>query len=297
METIIIDHLVQLDKPDSDTLFFNSFGRKNIVFIFKTSYYRHSDFTGSLSFKSALYGEEIYEFDNTRIKVDQQKYLLLNNGRTYCNEVEKNKSVYTLSVFFEEKYFQNVLSSFMSSNEALLDSVYDSKIQQINLFENLYIKNAELIHLLQVFNNSVETSKLTQAELEKFVYDLSVLILKEQKKIIKERTNNIKAAKRSTRIELCRRAHKVKDYIDSCYDEEISLQKLSEVAYLSPFHLLRVFKQVFSQTPHQCITQTRLQKANELLQRDEHTRKEIAQKIGMPDIRSLNRFLLMRNNT
>jgi AraC family transcriptional regulator len=47
--------------------------------------------------------------------------------------------------------------------------------------------------------------------------------------------------------------------------EEVSLEDLAKVAYVSRFHLIRMFKQTYGETPYQRLTRLRLQRAQRLL--------------------------------
>ena len=58
---------------------------------------------------------------------------------------------------------------------------------------------------------------------------------------------------------------RIKEYLQACYAEEITLQKLAQVANLSPFHLIRVFHQAVGLSPHAYQTQLRLEHARTLL--------------------------------
>jgi AraC-like DNA-binding protein len=56
-----------------------------------------------------------------------------------------------------------------------------------------------------------------------------------------------------------------KEYLEAYYAEEVTLQDLANVANLSPFHLIRVFRQAVGLSPHAYQTQLRLSHARTLL--------------------------------
>ncbi len=58
---------------------------------------------------------------------------------------------------------------------------------------------------------------------------------------------------------------RVREYIEDCCDEDISLSRLSAVANLSAYHLIRVFTRETGLQPHKYLTQARVNKARELL--------------------------------
>lgn len=58
-------------------------------------------------------------------------------------------------------------------------------------------------------------------------------------------------------------------YINRHFNEAVNLEKLSELRMTSKFHLLRLFKRYYGQTPKQYLTDKRIEKARELLSRGE----------------------------
>jgi transcriptional regulator GlxA family with amidase domain len=58
---------------------------------------------------------------------------------------------------------------------------------------------------------------------------------------------------------------RAKEYLRAHYAEEVPLQELAKVAYLSPFHLARVFRQTVGMPPHAYQTQLRLAHAKTFL--------------------------------
>ncbi|MGB5287768.1 MAG: AraC family transcriptional regulator [Ignavibacteriaceae bacterium] len=54
-------------------------------------------------------------------------------------------------------------------------------------------------------------------------------------------------------------------YINNNFDNELKLDLLSHIRFTSKFHLLRIFKRYYGQTPKQYLTNKRIAKAKELL--------------------------------
>ncbi len=102
--------------------------------------------------------------------------------------------------------------------------------------------------------------------------------------------NKIPVNKVSTKIVLYQRLQNAKDFIDKSFDTKLSLRKLAEEACLSEHHFLRHFKTAFDITPHQYITQKRLEKARILLLNTEASISEISEQIGMDNLSSFSRL-------
>lgn len=67
------------------------------------------------------------------------------------------------------------------------------------------------------------------------------------------------------KIYLYRRIVQAKLFIDSHYAEKIDLNNISDEAYFSKFHFIRLFKKIYGKSPHQYLTYVRLEKAKDLL--------------------------------
>ena len=78
-----------------------------------------------------------------------------------------------------------------------------------------------------------------------------------------------------------------KVYIDENYNEAIDLEQISQQAFLSRFHFHRLFRQVYKRTPHQYITQKRLDKAKDLLS-DNRLVTEVCNEVGFESIGSFS---------
>jgi len=68
------------------------------------------------------------------------------------------------------------------------------------------------------------------------------------------------------KIYLYRRIVHAKLFIDSNYAEDINLSDIADEAYFSKFHFIRLFKSTYGKTPHQYLTNVRIEKAKLLLQ-------------------------------
>jgi AraC-like DNA-binding protein len=54
-------------------------------------------------------------------------------------------------------------------------------------------------------------------------------------------------------------------YINTNFDKELNLDLLSHIRFTSKFHLLRLFKRYYGQTPKQYLIDKRIEQAKELL--------------------------------
>lgn len=56
-----------------------------------------------------------------------------------------------------------------------------------------------------------------------------------------------------------------RNYINTNFDKKLNLDVLSKVRFTSKFHLLRLFKKYYGQTPRQYLIDKRIEKSKELL--------------------------------
>lgn len=57
----------------------------------------------------------------------------------------------------------------------------------------------------------------------------------------------------------------IRNYIENNYETDLSLEILSHVQYISKYHLLRLFKKYYGQTPRQYLIDKRVKKSKEHL--------------------------------
>jgi len=65
---------------------------------------------------------------------------------------------------------------------------------------------------------------------------------------------------------LYRRIVQAKLFIDTRFADKINLDEISNTAFFSKFHFIRLFKNTYGKTPHQYLTSVRIEKAKLLLQ-------------------------------
>jgi AraC family transcriptional regulator len=76
------------------------------------------------------------------------------------------------------------------------------------------------------------------------------------------------------------RLRKVEDYVRAHLAENISIERLAELAELSPFHFSRVFKDSTGMTPLQFVIRERMLRARQLIRETSGSLIEIALEVG-----------------
>ncbi|MDM9379098.1 AraC family transcriptional regulator [Chlorogloeopsis sp. ULAP01] len=76
------------------------------------------------------------------------------------------------------------------------------------------------------------------------------------------------------------RLRKAIEYIDENLDQDLSLVEIADVVQMSMYHFSRLFKQSTGLSPHQYVTNCRIEKAKRLLARTEEAINQISQQVG-----------------
>src|SRR6266850_2247529 len=85
-------------------------------------------------------------------------------------------------------------------------------------------------------------------------------------------------------VETYQRLVRARKFIDQCYYLPLDLHQISSEACLSRFHFLRLFRRAFNKTPHQYLTQRRIEKAKELLSSSGLTVTDVCFEVGFESL-------------
>lgn len=82
----------------------------------------------------------------------------------------------------------------------------------------------------------------------------------------------------------------VKDYIQSHFEQELSLNDLAELVYVSPYHLVHTFKNDVGMAPIQYLIHCRIEEAKRLLRSTELSVSDISNRVGYPNSNYFNQI-------
>jgi AraC-like DNA-binding protein len=91
----------------------------------------------------------------------------------------------------------------------------------------------------------------------------------------------------SISADLYQRIVSAKVFIDENFQGPVSLEAIAQKAFLSRFHFLRLFSQVYRKTPHQYLTFKRIEKAKDLLAENKPI-NEVCTEVGFESIGSFS---------
>jgi AraC-like DNA-binding protein len=83
---------------------------------------------------------------------------------------------------------------------------------------------------------------------------------------------------------LCR----ARRFIDEAFDRPLNLDQISDAACFSRNHFLRMFRRAFNKTPHQYLTERRIERAKELLALGQLSVTDICFEVGFQSLGSFS---------
>jgi AraC family transcriptional regulator len=231
-------------------------------------------------------GAEEHRLQRRRVVLDEDAYLILNGG-TPCHSVYRgDQGAWPFAVFFGRDQL----------DEALRDRLPDDDGPAppgICFLEHLRPHGDAVSQRLRELARHVESGEHDPLWCDEQVTQLLAEALRLEREL-QQVSRRIASVKAATRRELLRRVMLASDFICSHHDHAITLDDIAGAAGLSPFHLLRMFRQVHGVTPHAYLLAKRLLVAERLLQRTQLDLTEIAARSGFGTRWSLFRHLRRR---
>jgi AraC family transcriptional regulator len=281
--TMYFTQLPNHDDPGFDeAVHYGRFKKQNMVFnAFSTQSYCPNH-VGCLSIKTVVKGEEWYGIDNHKVAVRPGQFLILNNDQPYSCEIYRGQGAKTLSVFFEKTFAAAIFHDMLHTEENGLDQPGNHDTETPEFYQTLHPVDHQLNHHLTTLVTQLDTEGYDRAQTdEHLTFVLRHLVSTHKKET--RLANQVNAIKASTKKELLRRLCIAKDIIHSQYDQPLDLARLGAEACLSTPQLIRQFKTVFHQTPHQYLMGIRLQHAAEKLKTSDIPVSELAWHCGFND--------------
>lgn len=226
----------------------------------------HSDL---LSLKFAFRGTEYYCINRNKIPISNNKFLVVNADQLYSSFIRSSDWVNSFAVYLDETFFNQVVTAYATPDEVLLDNPGYRHSQSIWFFEQVYTITPALNRYVRTFKTELETSSLNPVRQEEYLHQILAALLTTYQTKLTQTAGALSSVKASTRLELYRRLHLAKAFIDDQADTDVQLVDIAHTAMLSKNHLLRHFKSLFGCSPYQHLVNRRMELAKDkLLQSD-----------------------------
>ena len=249
----------------------------------------YPEHSGPLSLKTVRSGREVNEVGRARFAVTPGHYLLLNDKQRHAHAVEEDAEVFI--VMFRGGLAAEVLASLTTPTDKLLDNPKATP-KPLEFFERTYPEDAVLTSLLEELQRRLcevnfRDFGTNQSALETLFHPVLKRLLGLHYNIYRE-IEKLPAVRLATKVESYRRLWRARDFIEASFTEPVALARIAEAAELSPHHLLRLFKRVYGETPHQFMTRRRLEHAQFLLEHTDRSVTDICFDIGFESLGSFS---------
>lgn len=244
---------------------------------------------GPFSLFYNLSGESKVRVANKQVALQAGFFFLSNASQIY--DLEIPAAAETFNIHFGEHFLEEVLTSCQYPEQ--LDADWRARERPYYVYNRVYPQNPRLQALIQGIHQRKQSAFLDPLWLEEQLYYILCTILSiSQRDFL--RMQQLPAMKASSREEIFRRLSLAVDFIYAHFDQQLTLEELARCACFSKFHFLRLFKIAFGQSPHQFITQFRIQKAKEWLRHTDWPIHLIASQIGLENTSSFSRLFYQK---
>jgi AraC-like DNA-binding protein len=234
----------------------------------------------TLSVKAAWGGRERYFLRERELAVDDDHWLLLNEGRVYGSRIHNKHPVTSFALFFAPGLPEQVAAQRLQSLAAQLD-VASVAPRGIEFEEHLRPHGDAVSRRLRSMHADVQAGETSEDWLE----TQALLLLAELLGALRSPD----ASRRSAQGELRRRLRLAADFIDTCHAQPLALADMARAACLSRYHFVRHFRALYGITPYAYLLRKRAAVARRLLAQGERDREHVALACGFA-----NRFALAR---
>ncbi len=263
-------------------MFYRRWGRETCLVSGSGRHFEYGTHRQTLSIKAAWGGSERYFLREREVSVDDDHWMVLNEGRAYGSRVQAQRPVTSFSIFFRPGLAGEVAAQRQRTLHGALDTP-DAAAASPEFSEHLRP------------HDSVVSWRLRAMQADALAGERSEVWLEQQTLLLIEELLAASAAQwppthsKTAQRELQRRLRLAADYIDTCHTEPIGLADMAAVACLSRYHFVRHFRELHGITPYAYLLRKRARVAQRLLDAGERDRERVALLCGFA-----NRFALAR---
>jgi AraC family transcriptional regulator len=243
--------------------------------------------TADLSIKTMSNGLALYDIEGARFAVEEDTYLILNEQQPYQITIESSSIVTSFCIFFPQGWAEQVWRGLHETTNTLLENPFASQASSVHFFERVRPRHEPIFSAVMALRDDLQQRVVESGELEERLrYLLAGMITTEYD--FRDEAEKLSMLRANTRFELYRRLYRARDYMHAHLPQPLNLPEIAQVAYLSPYHFLRMFKQAFGQTPHAYLTLKRIERARFLLERTAVPITDICFDVGFESLGSFS---------
>ena len=253
--------------------------------------YECAEYPAGIGVLGSMKGNCDYYVNGAKQPIDGTRTFFINRGSKLSVKCKGNGSAPVL-LFFRTALPDLVQHSLNFGNEVLLDEPFDNLPYDFSYLERAHLDPRLRATISSLIELGSSCSAFASLSADILIRDLFEDLLKANREGYK-RSQNIGAAKASTRLEIFRRVSHARDWMEANFRRDITLEDIAAEAAMNSQHFLRMFKQVYLITPHQYLIERKLKRARQLLESTELTINDICADIGFESVFSFS--LLFKN--
>lgn len=234
------------------------------------------DIPGSISLFYNLRGRSICRLGQKDFMIGGKSYFLSNAGQEYTLIIDEAQQAETFNIHFGKRLLEDFFSSIQQGQNQFLEDPKDLFFGPSNFHNHVHPSTSEFERLIVAIQNCMDEDHLI---LEELLIDLLDFLMDRHLQVSTMLGSGI-SLRKATMKEALDRLGRVSDFIHSFFHLDIQLLDLAEVAMMSKFQLLRYFKEAYKESPYQMVLRLRIQKAKEIMKREELPLGVMALKLG-----------------
>lgn len=236
-----------------------------------------------------LRGESRCKVDGRTVLVDDQHYFISNRFQPYTLEIENSEPIETFNIHIGEYFSEQFFAGVLQSSDTLLNQGRQVEVPTVAFHNRLLKRDAAFNRLVHQLKAAAEAPGFNKILFEESLAGLLWHLLVQHRDALQE-IDMLPAMKPATRQELFRRLTYAADFMHEAVAEHTDLETIAEVACLSKFHFLRLFRQFYGVSPYQYLQQLRIEKAERLLRRPGSSVADVAAELGFENSSSFSRL-------
>ncbi len=266
-------------------------GWPNVILNAKSSHIERDNIKGPFSLFYNLSGRSLVGLDKKWFQVSDNFYRISNNDQTYNLHIRKGEKAETFNILFGRSLYDEAVQLITHGNERVLQNFDYKNTLAIDLLPKTNFLSYELsFKLLQLHQYrlasqdqySLDTEyEITASILEHLMIDCIARLKK---------LESIGSLKPATKKELYKRVNQGLDFIHGNQPLNLDLDSISRHSGLSKFHFIRVFKEIYGQTPTNYIAELKVKKAQLLILKSNKELGDIALELGFSELSAFTRF-------
>lgn len=238
----------------------------------------------SFSAKYVVVGDESYTINGKKHKVSSGEYIIGNETIDASILIDSPKPVTGICIDISKDKISEIIDYSFENNQSFKKFLFEQewvvnkyRVENTNLgyaINQLALKRQDIANGKKYLSNEI-------------FYTIAECIVNDQEKIFSQ-FKDLKAVREETNGRLLNFIYDSKNFIDSNFLENISLEQIAMESKLSQYHYIRLFKKIFKITPYQYIIFKKLDYAKMLLNSGEPI-LEVAYKTGFSSPNNFSR--------